>query len=256
VWIGGEDGTLLRTRDHGRSFERASLGEWVVGIWGAGPDDVWVIGERHIHRVEHGATLATLSIEGWRFSGVSGTSARDVWIGSSPIVHTADGGATWSLAAPTGPTKSAGEILATSPLDVWATIPFNVVHSTDGGKSWSTPPGAISVEDDIHLRGSASDVWVVGHTSGPSRSTDGGATWHEDGPQPAPGVSRQAFYGDMWSAGGGWAWVITLDGIWVRPGRTPWVRTSLDAHGVVAVWASGPGDLWAVGEEGRILHCP
>jgi photosystem II stability/assembly factor-like uncharacterized protein len=255
VWIGGEDGTLLRTRDRGRSFERTSLGEAVAGIWAAGPDDVWVIGERHVHRIERGATLATLSVEG-PFSGVSGTSSRDVWIASSPVVHTADGGDTWSRAAPTGPTTGSGEIWARSPLDVWGTVPFNVVHSADGGRTWASTSWVLSVEDDIHLRGSASDVWIVGYTSGPSRSTDGGATWSEDGPQPRPGISRQAFYGDLWSAGGGWAWIVTLDGIWVRPGKKPWVRSTLDARGVVAVWASGPADAWFVGEGGRILHCP
>jgi photosystem II stability/assembly factor-like uncharacterized protein len=254
VWIGGEEGTVLRTRDHGRSFERTSLGEWVVGFWGAGPDDVWVIGEHHIHRVEHGATLATLSVEG-SFSGVSGTGARDVWIASRPIVHTADGGATWSRAGPIGPIDGADEIWARTPLDVWATVPFGVVQSADGGKSWSSATVPISVEDGIRLHGSASDVWVVLHTFGASRSTDGGRTWHADGP-PRLDPLQQGFYGDMWSAGGGWAWMITPDGIWVRPGRTPWVRSSLDARGAVAVWASGPGDLWVVGEEGRILHCP
>jgi photosystem II stability/assembly factor-like uncharacterized protein len=253
VWIGGDGGTVLRTRDHGRSFEHASLGEPVVAIWGAEPEDVWILGKDRVHRVQRGGTLATLSVEGQRSSSVWGSSALDVWIASGVLVHTVDGGVTWSQVEPSGPVHGTGDVWTSSPLDVWATVPFGVVHSVDGGRTWASASLRISMEDDFRVRGSARDVWIVGYTLGPSRSTDGGATWHADGPPPPPGLPQPAFYGDLWSAGGGWAWAATLNGLWVRPGRTPWLRV-LDARDLVALWASGPTDAWAVGKDGRILH--
>jgi hypothetical protein len=111
------------------------------------------------------------------------------------------------------------------------------------------------MEDDFHLRGSGpGDVWIVGFALGPKHSVDGGATWQEDGPPNPLGPGwKPPFFSDFWSIGGGWAWTATNFGVWVRPGKTPWVRL-LETGDMAALWASGPGDVWAVGRAGRVLH--
>ena len=38
-------------------------------------------------------------------------------------------------------------------------------------------------------------------------------------------------------------------------GKTPWVRL-LETGDIAALWASGPGDVWAVGSGERVLHAP
>jgi photosystem II stability/assembly factor-like uncharacterized protein len=251
VWIGGDQGTVLRTGDRGNTFARTSLGEPVVAIWAAGPEDVWVVGAHHVHRVLRGTSLATLSVDG-EFYRASGTSALDVWIAGGPLLHTADGGVTWSQPSPNNRVRGTEELYASSPLDVWASVVFGVVHSVDGGKTWQRATLVISVEEAFRLRGSADDVWIVGYNIGPARSTDGGATWQNED---LPGLLPMAvpFWTDLWSAGGGWAWAATSAGVWVRPGRLPWARI-LGADDIVAVWSTGPLDTWAVGQAGRILR--
>jgi hypothetical protein len=252
VWIGADDGTLLRTQDQGRTFVQAAVGEPVVAIWGAVPDDVWVLGKRHVHRVRQSTRLSTLPVEG-DFRRVSGTSATDVWIAAGTLLHTTDGGATFHHADPDPHLRRTDEVWASSGTEVWATVPFGVVHSGDGGRTWSHASLVLSSEDDFRLRGSATDVWIIGYRLGPSRSTDGGLTWREDGPPPVTDVSKQRFWVDAWSTGGR-AWAATSDEIWGRPGGPTWVRT-LTAR-VNALWASGPDDVWAVGDAGSILHSP
>ena len=270
VWIGGERGTVLRTRDRGRTFRSFVLegDEPVASIWGAGPDDVWVLGEHHVHRVLHGDTLATLSVkldaEGRSGAGrIRGASPADVWIAIGALVHTVDGGATWTSShgcrrvsgCMTG-RAGAEEVWTSAPLDVWAAGPwFFVARSVDGGKTWEHSTYTPGMEDDFHLRGSGpGDVWIVGFALGPKHSVDGGATWQEDGPPNPLGPGwKPPFFSDFWSIGGGWAWTATNFGVWVRPGKTPWVRL-LETGDMAALWASGPGDVWAVGRAGRVLH--
>jgi hypothetical protein len=272
VWIGGEQGTVLRTRDRGKTFRSFTLegDEPVLSIWGAGPEDVWVLGQHAVHRVLHGDTLATLSVklegEGYGGAGhVRGTSAADVWLATGALVHTVDGGATWSsthgcsrvLGCMPG-RDGAADLWTSSPLDVWAAgFWFFVTHSVDGGKTWEHATYTPGMEEDFHLRGSGpGDVWIVGFHLGPTHSLDGGATWQEERPPNPSGPSwTPPFYNDFWSSGGGWAWAATNFGVWVRPGKTPWVRM-LDTGDIAALWASGPGDLWAVGKAGRVLHAP
>jgi hypothetical protein len=232
---------------------RADIGEGIVAVWGAGPDDVWVLGNRHAYRIRGGARLARLSVEA-DFRRVSGTSATDVWIAAGELLHTVDGGATFLRADPDPRVRRTDEVWASSASDALATVPFSVVHSGDGGRTWAPASLAITSEDDFRLRGSASDGWIVGYRAGPSRSTDGGLTWREEGPPPVADPGRQRFWVDLWSTGG-WAWAATSDAIWVRPNAARWVR-ALDVTKVAALWASGPEDVWAVGEGGLILHSP
>ncbi|HEY8090990.1 MAG TPA: hypothetical protein VIF09_24175, partial [Polyangiaceae bacterium] len=181
VWIGSDGGELLRTQDGGRTFWRADIGEDIVSLWGDGPDDVWVLGKRHAYRVRGGTRLARLSVEG-DFSRIAGTSATDVWIAAGELLHTSDGGATFQHVDPDPHVRRTDEVWASSASDVWATVPFLVVHSGDGGRTWARTSLAISSEDDFRLRGSPTDLWIIGYRLGPSRSTDGGLTWHEEGP--------------------------------------------------------------------------
>jgi photosystem II stability/assembly factor-like uncharacterized protein len=253
LWIGSDGGGLLRTKDGGRTFARAEIGEAVVALWGAGPDDLWVLGKRHAYRVRGGTSLATLSVEG-DFRRVSGISATDVWIAAGELLHTTDGGATFRHADPDSHVRRTDEVWAKSPTDVWATIPFGAVRSADGGRTWAHSSLVVSSEDDFRLRGSPTEIWIIGYRLGPSRSTDGGLTWREEGLAPSTDVGRQRYWVDLWSTGS-WAWAATDKEILVRAGKTPWAR-SLDARGLRAIWAGGPDDVWAVGDAGMVLHSP
>ncbi|HEX3344555.1 MAG TPA: hypothetical protein VHS09_08265 [Polyangiaceae bacterium] len=253
VWIGGEEGTLLRTHDGGRTFARATVGEAVVALWGAGPDDVWVLGRRHLYRVRQGNRLARLSVEA-DFHRLWGTSPADVWIAAGVLVHTADGGTTFTRADPDPRTRRTDDVWASATAGVWATVPFSVVHSADAGKTWAHASLPVASEDDFRLRGSATDAWIVGYRGGPWRSTDGGLTWRDDGPPPVTDVTKARFWVDLWSTGDR-AWAVTSDAIWARSEKAPWARV-LKTPKVEAVWASGPDDVWAVGDAGLVVCSP
>jgi photosystem II stability/assembly factor-like uncharacterized protein len=253
VWIGGTRGTLLRTRDGGKTFARATLegGEGVASIWALSPDDVWVVGEHRVHRLHAGTTRATLSVplDNHGEARVSGSSASDVWIASGELAHTTDGGTSW-----TSIELGTRDVWTHSASDVWVDVPFGVQHSTDAGARWAPATLLISEEDSFHVRGrGAAEVWIFGAMSGPSSSTDGGATWK---PQRLPGSGGKlglVTWSDLWPSGVGAALAATSAGLWSGSATGPWRRV-LATGEVSALWASGPGDVWAVGRRGTILH--
>lgn len=257
VWIGSANGSLLRTRDGGTTFQRARLddGEGVTSIWAVDPNDVWVLGEHHLHRIENGALLATLSarLDNHGHGRVWGVSANELWIASGRLVHTDDSGASWTP-LDLGAAQATSDVWARSRSDVWVEVPFGVLHGTDAGATWAPTSLLISVEDSFHVRGAgASEVWIVGAFGGPAVSENGGASWRRSElPSRRSGAPPTTTWTDLWPTAGA-VWAATSAGLWSRMRSGPWQR-ALETRDVSSLWASGPNDVWAVGRMGQILH--
>ena len=257
VWIGGAGGTLLRSGDGGKTFQRTRLegGESIASIWAASPDVVWVLGEHHVHRIENDDTLATLSarLDNHGEGRVWGTTPADVWIASGTLAHTGDGGASW-VPVDLGSAAAATDVWARSPSDVWVTVPFGVRHSTDGGRTWAPTTLLISVEDSFHVRGAGTaDVWILGTIEGPAVSSDGGTSWKLQGlGARRPGSVAPVTWADLWPTAST-AWAATSAGVWSRSAGGPWQR-ALGTYDISAIWAREPGDVWAVGRGAIVLR--
>ena len=256
VWIAGDEGTLLHTSDHGKTFMRCTVDpqDSLTGLWASGPDAVWVSGTRHVYRVEGATTLATLSVPAGSTS-VWGTSRTNVWIAAGALMHTTDGGDRWSDTTPLvrGLRQGPDQVWVTGH-NLWASIPFFAVHSADDGATWNDSGWLPQTENTVRVRGSgADDVWIVASMEGAIHSTDGGATWIREGPPRRDGRFDPLL--DVYAAGDGWAFAAD-GGLWARRGRPPWVRETGPEVEVLSIGGTSRADVWAVGNRGIVLHRP
>jgi photosystem II stability/assembly factor-like uncharacterized protein len=239
VWIVGTEGTILHTADHGASFTVCTLDsrEALTSVWAASRDDVWMLSDEHVFRIEQGTTLATLSVPlgghcGTPRNSLFGLSPTDVWLANGVLLHTTDRGATWSRVRACGDQINDGctsEIQGNA-AELWTDCPFFAHGSTDHGATWPLGAGPGKTEEQVHIAAGPDDVWVVGQSSQYiARSTDHGATWTEHGL--AKGASGGSVFG-IWSAEHGWAWVSAGDGIWTSHGWSTRFFTPRRVRGV------------------------
>lgn len=217
------------------------------GIWGSGPNDVWIVGSPDLTLHWDGARLlsATVATRQTLF-GVWGSKKDDVWTfsagnamwHSAGFVDAGEGGAGWSMFDGGG---------------------------DGGGRGW---PGPISAMWGRN----ANDIWAVG----PFSPEIGMPTiWHCDGwrdgnpewffaqtsvptpSDPAPHPEALSFNA-IWGNPNSEVWIVGMSGK-TRYGKglggkgASWSAvnsgTSTDLH---AVWGSADGDVWAAGAGGTM----
>jgi photosystem II stability/assembly factor-like uncharacterized protein len=263
VWIVGAAGTILHTRDHGKTFVRCTIdaNEALTAVFASGPDDAWILGTTHVFHVEAAKMVATSPVELQPYAeyfdpvAVFGTSATDVWIANGALLHTVDGGLTWSR--PHAPNFASGRCVGEvsgSPSDLWNACNFFVHRSLDGGATWKDSGWQAHTEERVHVSvGPGGDAWVGGQDSlDLGHTTDHGATWtSEPVARPTPSTFWRLWR--VWSGGSGWAVIVVEDGVFVRRGKPPWVR---ELSGTFAFGGSSGADIWAVGPNGTVLHRP
>ena len=198
----------------------ANVTQDLRGIWGADPNNIWVVGT--------GYTLLR-------------------WDGSS-----------WS--SPARPAPAQGKpvqlfsVHGTSKNDVWAGGYWDENSRTRllhwDGVTWETSELAISIGRVLSIWGpAASNVWV-GPDNGSACSNWNGFEWRFRSCGTATPVN--AMHGtsgaDMWGA-------IGLRGYAARYDGTSWdtVKT-IGERSSYGVWSASPNDVWLVGEEGSIQY--
>lgn len=169
--------------------------------------------------------------------GIWGSAANDVWaVGSNgTILHW--NGTAWSeqrLLTDAGQPKPLFGIWGSGPDDVWAFTSFEILHATGwngAATNWSSFEMIRRVGSPTSMVGGIwgsgkADVWtIVGSTAGASTT-----------------VTR-CFHSEGW-VDGGVTQVAALDLY-----RAPGIGTNF-----LAMWGTGPKDVWLVGESGRIVH--
>jgi len=260
------------------------------GIWGSGPDDVWIVGGPGTTLHWDGAKLSFSAIETHQsLSGVWGSGKDDVWAFATDrsVWHTRgyngeDAG--WSRSSEMTDAASASgnptPILAmwgASASDVWAVGPSmtqgrlslpSVLHCDgwhDGVLRWQTSTtsfgddaGAITpVSFNAICGGTSSGIWIVGE-GGKTRYTSG---WRGDHASwtPINSQTSRALYavfcgpdGVVWAAGEG--------GTMARFTRAlggdyaAEAVTTPTTASLRALWGTAADDVWAVGDAGTLLH--
>jgi photosystem II stability/assembly factor-like uncharacterized protein len=99
VWAGGADGTLLRSRSRGESWEPVTTlttTTRIRGIWGSSAEQVFVAGASgDVFRTrDHGTSFSSVRVRaGFALIGISGWSASDVWTAAAAnIFQSTNGG--------------------------------------------------------------------------------------------------------------------------------------------------------------------
>lgn len=259
----------------------------VNGVWGAGPNDVWIVGSPDLILHWEGTQLTRSSAyqadvqspTRQTLFGVWGSAASDVWTfnAGNAIWHT--GGAdAWSLSQPdkdAGPpwTGLITAMWGRSATDIWAVGPFsyNLLAPTvwhcdgwrDGSPHWVSAPADDDITDlrkKVSFRGiwgNNDEVWVVGDR-GKTRRTDG---WKNDSATWTPVDSATSLdLNAVWGSSTGEIWVAGAGGVVRRLTRRPdgsYLATSFDLPTKATIFGLtgfGPNDVWAVGADATLAH--
>ncbi|MBX3211150.1 MAG: hypothetical protein KF850_03890 [Labilithrix sp.] len=231
----------------------------LVSVWGSGKDDVWAVGAAGsvIHWDGSEWTSANVDTDQALYA-VWGTGPNDVWVVSSPAkMFRADGfvkGAT--------PWRSVSAISELMGVDARGKVLRTI---------WGTSPSDIWIGGEPFFRNSSNEsgwrsVVVDGGTSWARVTTTMPSTWTDL-------VSGDNTIWAIWGSGAGDVWVVGAASYGVPasgskvmhsngassstddPEIPDW--TALDTQSssaLYAIWGSGPGDVWIVGERGTIRH--
>ncbi|AKV04285.1 hypothetical protein AKJ09_10948 [Labilithrix luteola] len=220
-------------------------------VWGSSANDVWVVGSGGTALHWDGATWATTSVGSlYSLYAVWGSGPNDVWAVSTPgaLYHTTgfvDGTAQWSRVTD----------IADGGVD---TLSLGKVARA----VWGTSASDVWIGGDAFSRKGSSTLWGGFRTSAPDGgASDAGIAWTSisnnhitsiwgSGPEDiwivGPG-SRGVQYGGSSAA--------HTDGTLADGGVPVWTAfDTQSAYVLHAVWGSGAGDVWAVGERGSIRH--
>jgi len=258
-------------------------GDYLNGVWGSGPNDVWAVGAdvssfgptpTPNFTILHwdGSTWSVSPLPTFdgtlyqpQLESVWGSGPSDVWAvggsfaGGGEILHW-DGSA-WSFSSVA--LSDGGTILPTvasvwgsGPSDVWAVGPGLVLHWD--GFTWlvsSLPPltdgGTLYNLGGVWGSG-PNDVWAVGGdmtdgTSGTILHWNGSA-WSTSPLPSIDGGAPPSRVTGIWGSGPNDVWGVNSEILhW---NGAAW-SVSASAMGGFALWGSGPSDVWAVGQNAR-----
>lgn len=233
----------------------------IAGLWSAGPDEVWAIGEDgDVARRRAGVwTRLDLGIDA-RILAIDGTGPDDVWLLTSEHLFHVDGESV--IEVPVACRLGAHNPAALRPLSALAVASSGEVFVTGeqyiegfpgmtsgtcrfDGDAWHpvefdaevTPWGVCGLE-------SCDDVWAVGADQvwcGRDGVWDGDALHRVEGAPSAPTH-------DVWGRGPDDMWVAS-DTLWRWDGAA-WSDSGIT--GVRSIDGTGPDDIWAAGED--VLH--
>lgn len=88
VWAVGNFGTILRVRNEAQvQALDAGTQAHLFGVWAAGPEDVWAVGEAGLILHWDGQTWSTAHVEGTHLYAVHGSGPEDIWaVGDQGVV--------------------------------------------------------------------------------------------------------------------------------------------------------------------------
>lgn len=248
----------------------------LLGVWGNGPGDVYVVGGPQqgamggtiLHSTGNDVWVpqGTTPARPYTYQAIWGSGAGDIYAAySSATPSHSTGEGTWAADQTFADSNLNGtqwqSVWGSSNSDVYM-VAFGkgmIAHSAGGG-SWTLQQRDVTLPPLFGVWGSsASNVFVVGGTSTSAAiwHSAGGGAWNRTEQKPAVGTALLAIAGTpsasaiyavgasgviLQSSGAGGTWTP-------RPVDTP---TSASLRGV---WASSSGgDVFVVGDAGTILH--
>jgi hypothetical protein len=224
-------------------------GDSLLSVWGAGPDDIWAVGDRGRALRYDGAAwhLADPGPTDY-LAGVWGSGPDDVWVaGYNGRVLRFDGSRWWTL--PTGVTNDFNGIWASGPKDVFAVGDRGVILHYDGTCWRSQATGTSDLFFGVSGTG-PKDVWAVGGRGNVDHFD--GAGWH---PVDVSGAAPDAHFVGVWAAAPGEVYVVGTGGTVLHLHDRRWAREDAGTPALLRwVWGTGPTDVWVAGDEATVRH--
>ena len=182
------------------------------GVWGSGPNDVWIAGDTMLHW--DGSALAPANSGTTQpLQGVWGSGPNDVWsVGDHGTILHWDG-SVWSPSPNDQPDASFAGVWGTGPNDIWAFgcvfLPAPEAACTPvilrwDGSVWSPSPGYLNRLYGLWGTG-PNDIWAAAYADGPpmhwngSYWPQGSASGEYAVPRCIWGFEAQRHLGRWWS---------------------------------------------------------
>jgi hypothetical protein len=262
----------------------------VVGVWGAAPDDVWLLGSRGVRR---GGWLGFVNHEIWHFDGaawtliktlpwsgsargITGSSRNDVWIWTEGGLVEHFDGTTWSR-ADTG-AFTLGSLVLESPGVIWAAGEVGgyiepgtskLLHrhracaGADGGVA-STGVVSAGGFDFTPEPVATTGLWAFGANE-VWRSTEAdverwdGQSWKTMLTNAACEPDMRRPFGEIWGSSPNDVWIgghhlQHWDGQrWQDRAPEPAPGNELE---IAAIWGSAPNDVWVIRRNRNVQQGP
>jgi hypothetical protein len=229
------------------------------GVWGSGPNDVYLVGDSIFHW-DGSLWSSVYAADGL---GVWGSGPNDVYVVGGKTVDILHwDGSVWSPMV--APHQSYTRVWGNGPNDVFAVGSMGVSHWD--GTAWSLMDSGASGPllgiwgtgaDDVLALGSQLDPVRAGSLVDPAGSVIlrwNGKQWTQDSFVPDSSLV------DIWVDKGGSAFAVGADAV-TRPlvvarSANVWTQSTFDGTPPVlnAVWGAGTEQLFAVGEGGTLAH--
>lgn len=253
------------------------------GVWGSSSADVYAVGFdpfQPVARVLHfdGTRWSEIpgfaSIDGsesFTLASVWGSSATDVWaVGGanggfdlSLIFHY--DGSSWQRMPVTGDVlPSLSDVRGVSATDVWAVGRDVTVDPSDGvvlhydGATWKPVLQHEGLVPNAVWAGSATSVFVAGfqvEELDPIHFSVAGSVWHFDGGAwTSMPLPSKSVLNEIWGTSPSDVFAVGEDGVVLHYDGAAWTLATPTRAGLLGVWGSSPGDVYAVGAAGTILH--
>lgn len=268
VFIVGEAGTILHSTNNGANWSGGvGVGgsQQLEAIWGTG-NSIFIVGDSGtiLHSTNGGSTwVAASSVTpafSGQFYGIWGSSTDNLFaVGSDAMIYrSTDGGNTWAqsnngVVNTSNPSTTLRGVWGSGPNDIYVVGgPPTIYHSTDG-VNWTHQNGASNSLSGI-WGSSPTDVYTTGPFEILSTANHG-TTWTSTAGQigefadTLAGVGPGTFY-LLYDAPGADLYYATNGGATLT--RIKNTGMASDAP-VRNIWASGPTDVYIVGQ-GLIIH--
>lgn len=237
----------------------------LAGVWGAGANDVWAVGEAGTILHWDGASWSP-SASGTTVAlrDVWGSGSDDVWaVGAGVLLHW-DGKAWVTVVAELAPAFTSASldvqrVWGTSATDVWAVcgatyppvpdVPNGAILHWDG-KAWALVPSPNTNAFGAIWGSGPNDVWAFAAQS---------SVVHWDGVDwTAVDITPADIYqaSDAWGSGAGDVWLATWGSDGLRFDGKTWrpLCDTASCPAAAAFWGTSASDVWAVGGGGAVAH--
>jgi hypothetical protein len=228
----------------------------LLGVWGTAANNVYAVGDSgtviHWDGTHWTAQPVPPSEAATILEGVGGSSANDLWIvGDTGTILRSTGDGKWS-SAPSPVSTELTSLWVAPTGDGWATG-YNGTLLRLQGAQWKDVSIQGITDDLISVSGTTTDVYAVGKSALVLHRSIAQMVWMKEM------IDDQSDLFGVWS-GGLSAVAVGADGkiVDTATGGTLWNVPDSPVKGqfvgLFGVWGGSAGDVYAVGDNGLILH--
>jgi photosystem II stability/assembly factor-like uncharacterized protein len=265
-WAVGENDTVLRTEDGGRTW-RPHSGAFrqhggthfytqLIAAAFVTPQSGWAVGNYGIIHTEDGGRTWQKQSSGSNaiLNSVTFVTPQSGWaVGYlGAILHTTNGGRTWQKQNSGGTVDLFYAVTFITPQSGWAAGSDGIIlHTDDGGRIWQKQSSGTGEHLSSVAFVTPQSGWAVGGNGIILHTEDGGRTWQRQSSGTQLFLSSVAFVTPQsgWAAGQKGAILHTEDG-----GRTWQQQSSGTDLGLSSITFATRESGWAAGQKGTILH--